>query len=351
MQGKYILPVLLLILVLIPPSGASLTKITPGSPVFIGETNIDITRPLDNCRIIGWWPEGTERTFPATKNITLRPLNEVSSTMSHYTFSPAEYSNYTGTWYCEERRPFKEVFTVIEPQITIRAWDADRDQDVTGMTVPATANVTYRIDTNTDSALQVKYRPDVTPADGFWTIKLTDPHGLGITNIYTGSFGAKNTVILSFDNKPYITSSPYLWNFWKHGGIWDHTSRNKQGDLIYSPGTYTFTAEQNLNGMQGVYKSAGITDLNGKMTSSAQVMFEEPVIAVGTATPAPTPGQTGAEVTPAVSSEPTRAESTPVPPVATTTPVPVKTTYQPLPPWIALAGLGIAAVVAAWQRK
>ena len=302
MQGKYILPVLLLLLILIPPSGASLTKITPGSPVFVGETNMDITRALDNCRIIGWWPEGTERTFPATKNITLRPLNEVSSVMSHYTFSPALYSNHTGKWYCEEKRPFREVFTVIEPRITIRAWDADRDEDVTGQTVPATANVTYRIDTNTVSALQTKYRPDVTPADGFWTIGLTDPHGLGITNIYTGSAGAKNMVILSFDNKPYITSSPYLWNFWKSGGIWDHTSRSKQGDLIYAPGTYTFTVNQNLNGMQATYKSAGITDLDGKMTSSAQVTFGEPVIAVGTATPTPAPEPTGAEGTPAVSS-------------------------------------------------
>ena len=107
--------------------------------------------------------------------------------MSKYTISPAEYRNYTGTWYCEERQPFKPVFVVNEPEITIRAWDASADADVTGMTVPADSNVTYRIETNTFSALLPKYRPDVTPADGFWTVRLTDPYGLGITNIYTGS--------------------------------------------------------------------------------------------------------------------------------------------------------------------
>lgn len=351
MQGKYILPVLIFLLILLHPAAASTNQIVAGAPVFIGETNIDLTKALDNCRIIGWWPEGSAREFPAAKNITLRPLNEVSSVMSKYTFSPAQYHNYTGTWYCEERQPFKPVFIVKEPEVKIRAWDVANDTDVSGTTVASSANVTYRIDTNLDSVLQVKYRPDINPADGFWTVTLTDPSGRKITNIYTGSYGAKETVILTLDSSPYITATPYYWNFWKTGGTWNRASRNTQGELVYSPGTYTFTVSQNLHNMQDTFRVAGIADTDGRLTSSASVTFAQAVVPVASKTPAPAP-----EDTPAVEITTVAPDATmPVQPSATTIPrttaVPVKTTYQPLPAWIALAGIGIAAAAVACRRR
>jgi hypothetical protein len=183
MQGKYILLVLIVILLIVPLCDASTKKISMGAPVFIGETDIDISKALDNCRIIAWWPEGADTSEPAGKNITLRAINEVSSVPNHYTISPKEFGNYTGTWYCEERKPVTVAFIVQEPQVTIRAWNLDNDTDVSGTTVPTTTNITYRIDTNLESAMQLKYRPDLTPADSFWTVKLTDPRGRGVTSI------------------------------------------------------------------------------------------------------------------------------------------------------------------------
>ena len=345
MQGKYILLVLILLLLTVVPSGATTTKIVAGAPVFVGESDVDLTRALDNCRIIGWVPNGSSPTMPAAKNITLRPLNEFSSVLAKYTFSPAEYSGYEGAWYCEERAPYKTVFVVNEPQLKIRVWDIDADMDVTGTTIPATANVTYRIDTNMDTALHLKYRLDLTPADGFYTVKLTDPNGKSVTNIYTGSYGNPGTVIQTLDTNPYITSSPYTWNFWKAGGKWDHLARNIQGDFVYPMGTYRFTVSQNLNRMADIYKSAGITDTDGKLSSTAEITFFQPSL-VSTPAPQITPGESPVEtLTPDVTGTPVMTTKTP--PAQT----PVPTTYTPLPGWIVLAGLGIAAAVAVMQRR
>jgi len=343
MQGKYILLALIVILLIVPQAEASTKKIVEGSPVFVGETDLDISSALDNCRIIAWWPDGADTTQPAGKNITLRALNEMSSVVNHYTISPEEFANYTGTWYCEEKKPLRPVFVVTEPQVTIRAWDLDTGTDVSGTTVPAGANVTCRIETNLVSALQLKYRPDLTPADSFWTMKLIDPLGRSVTNIYTGSYGAPGTVILTFERSPRITTSPYQW---RDGEVWDHSARNLQGEPVYPPGKYTFTVSQNLNGMESSYNSAGITDVDGLLSSSADFTLVQasPVSSTPTQiSPVPTGTVTGTPDTPESMISPT----TPLP----VTTIPVKTTYQPLPEWIALAGLGIAAAFAAWQRR
>jgi cell division septation protein DedD len=269
--------------------------------------------------------------------------------LSRYTFSPGEYGNATGTWYCEEKKPQKPVFIVTEPQVAIRVWDLDSGTDVSGTTIPVTANITYRIETNIDTALQLKHRPDLTPADSFWTVRLTDPTGRGLSNIYTGSYGAASTQILSFDSAPLVASSPYDW---RSGSAWNRASRNAQGGLIYPLGTYTFTVSQNLNGMEAVYKSAGITETGGKLSHSTQVTFvAEPVV---TSTPAvspppktPQPGETAPTTQP--------AQTTPVetthPALEPEPPVPERTTYAPLPGWIVLASLLVAGAYVAYRPR
>jgi hypothetical protein len=341
MQGKYILLALVVFFIITSPGGASTSKISAGAPVFIGESNVDLSKALDNCRIIAWWPEGADTSKPAAKNITLRAINEISENVVHYTISPLEYTNYTGTWYCEEKKPPRAVFDVREPQIKISAWDMDTGMDVSGSTLPSTSNITYRIDTNLDSALQLKYRPDLTPADAFYSVKMTNPHGQGITNIYTGSAGRADTVVLTVENNPYISATPYYWN---QGTAWNRSARNLQGEQIYPPGKYLFTVSQNLNGMQGIYKSAGISDTEGKLIHTANVTFTlAPMI---TTTPTQVIVST---ITPPVTPEATTPAA--MPETLTVTPVPVKTTYSPIPAWIGLAGLGIAAVFTVLRRK
>jgi len=341
MQGKYILLVLIVIFLVIPLGGASTNKISQGAPVFIGEKNVDISSAINQCRIIAWWPEGSDTTTAPAKNITLRPVNEVSYETFHYNFSPADYAGYTGKWYCEDTQPYRLVFEVFEPEVTIRVWDIDADKDVTGTPVTSSMNITYRIDTNLDKALKFNYRPELTLGDTFFTVKLTDPFERGITNLYSGNIGAKDTQIMLFDNAPFISESPY---YWRSGSSWNRASRGTNGEFIYPAGTYHFTVTQNLNNMKDSYTAAGI-NADRKVTSVADLTLVQPSVMVTT------PVTPTAVIATTVPDTQVTAISLPTTVTPATTPVPVKTTYQPLPEWIALAGMGIAATFVAWQRK
>lgn len=341
MQGKIILIIFCLLILLTAPATASLNKIAAGAPVFIGENDVDISSSLNGCHIIAWLQNGTTMDDPSVKNVTIYELNSISDKIYHYNFSPEIFSGYSGTWYCEDLVPRSKVFDLNEPQIAIKVWDLDQDRDVTGMSISRSANVTYRIDTNLYPALKYLNRPNANPADSFFTVKLTDPFARNIPNIYTGSYGGPNTLILPFENKPYVSSSPFIWN---NGKDWDIAARNIQGDPIYPPGMYTFTVTQNLNHMQDSY-GAGASE--GKTISSANITFlpSEPL-----AVPSST-----VTVTPPLPEETLPVAKTPVtatPTVITTSlPVTVKTTYTPLPVWIVLLGVGIAGFLAIVRRK
>jgi len=336
MQGKYILFALVVILLFAAPVAASLNKIVAGSPVFVGESDVDISAALNGCRVINWWPEGTSTSTPPQANLTIYKLGDAGEEMYRYNFTPDYFGNHTGTWYCGDKMPANPVFTVYQPEITIKVWDADADKEVTGDTLPISANITYRIDTNMVSALQYKYRPNINPEDGFYTVTLTDPTGKSIPSIYTGSAGAKNTQIIAFDSKPYISASPY---YWKNGAAWDFSAKNPQGALLYPSGTYTFTVSQNLNHMQESYTGSTNVNTDGMTTSSASfAIYREVSTIPSTTAPRDTITSQPVQTAPVITSE----IATTVP---TTTPVPAKTTYAPLPAWVALFGSGLAAVI------
>ena len=99
---------------------------------------------------------------------------------------------------------------------------------------------------------------------------MTDSYGQRISNLFTGSAGNSQTVILPFDEKPFITESPF---YWKNGKDWNRSARNAKGEPLYPAGTYIFTISQNLNHMQETYRSSGITDLEGKITQTKTITF------------------------------------------------------------------------------
>ncbi|MFA4823918.1 MAG: DUF3821 domain-containing protein [Methanoregula sp.] len=344
MQGKNILFTFCLIFLLIAPATASLNKIAAGSPVFLGENDVDISSALNGCHTIAWWKNGTSMSGPPAKNITIYEMNSVSEKIYHYNVSPEIYAGYTGTWYCEEKEPNFPVFEIRDPQVAIMVWDLDNNQDVTGKTIPRATNITYRIDTNLYPALNYLNRPNSNPSDGFFTVKLTDPLGRNIPNIYTGTYGRANTQILLFDNYPYITSSTYIW---KNGNAWDHTARNIQGDMIYPPGTYTFNVTQDLNNMRESYASSDGAGREGKTVSTATVTFLSPEPLVITSSPV-----TAVSTLPEVTITATATPVTTIPPAtATSIPVAKKTTYTPMPSWIALLGVGIAGFLVIVRRN
>jgi hypothetical protein len=346
MHGKYFFLVFALIVVFASTAAGSLTKITAGAPVYIGEQNLDISSGLQGCRVIDWWADGADTDSPPQKNVSIIKTLDDSNIAFGYTISPEIYSGYTGTWYCEGKRPLRAVFEVLQPQISVRFWDLENDTDVSGKTIPVTANITYRIDTNLDKALQLRYRPEMTSLDSFYTISLTDPGNKVLSSVFTGSYGKPDSRGLIFDRKPIITASPF---FWKDGSVWDRTSRNMQGDL-YSPlGTYTITVDQDLNKMKELWEQTTPENRAGVLGSSATVTFIKPES---------TPGQT-VSVPVTTSSEMVTTESTVTPEASQTTvtipptltPVPTKTTYAPLPLWVVVAALGMALACAARQKK
>jgi len=346
MHGKLFFILFAVIVVVTAPVAGSLTKIAAGAPVYIGEQNLNIAAGLQGCRAIEWYEPGADLTGPAQKNVVIIKTLEDSNIAFSYTIDPSIYTGFEGNWYCAGWRPLRPVFEVRKPNLKVRFWDLDKDEDITGKTVPQTANITFRIDTNLDKALQYKYRPEMTPLDSFYTLSLMDPSNKVLSTVYTGSTGKAGTRGIIVEKNPLITTSPY---FWKDGSSWDRTSRDAQGDAMYRPGAYSVMIKQNLNNMEAMYSSLYPDERAGLLESSASVTFIRPE-----STAAPTTVAT--EKTPVqivVTATPEASESTPASSETTAegTTVPVKTTYAPLPSWIVAAALGLAYACAARNRQ
>jgi len=335
MQGKYCVIALVVFLFCAAPVAGSTAKIAPGSPVYIGESNLDISKALNGCHTIAWWQNGTNTSAPPEKTITLYEINTISEKIYHYNISPEIFTSYPGTWYCIDKKPIKVVFEVLEPHLDIKVWDMDRDQDVSGKSVPVSTNITYRVDTNLYQALKPLNCPDSNPDDSFFTVSLTDSYGQSISNIFTGSAGNAKTEILPFDKKPFITESPF---YWKNGKDWNRSARNANGEPLYSTGTYTFTITQNLNHMQETYRSSGISDLEGKITQTKTITFVKDI----TSLPTPVTTQPVLTITPGSTS--TLSATASITTVPTSSPIAKKTTYTPLPEWITLLGIVMAGL-------
>jgi hypothetical protein len=346
MQGKYVV-VLAFIIILIGavPVEGSTAKIAAGVPVYLGESNLDISSALNGCHTIAWGQEGANTSAPPQKNLTLYEINTVSDIIYHYNISLENFGGYPGTWYCVDKQPHEVVFEVFKPQLEIKVWDMDHNQDVSGKSIPLSTNITYRVDTNLYPALLPLERPSINPSDSFFTVVLTNPSGRVVSTIYTGNAGNSKTQILSFEKQPFITASPY---YWKNGIDWDHTARGNSGETLYPLGTYTFTIDQDLNSIRETYSSSGIVNLAGITTNSASVTFikdmspaltPENTQPVDTTVSSPTPYPSATSSQTGVTSHPTSS------------PLPVKTTYTPLPEWIGLVSIFIAGLIVLGKNR
>src|SRR5208337_1723664 len=222
---------LLLMFFILVPSHASLAKIAAGAPVFIGERNLDISSGLNGHSVIAWWPVGADLSGDQSTTVA------IAGNATSFYLDPALFTGYTGTWYTHDTKPDIPVFVVYQPQINLSIWDVDTNTDITGQSIPMSANITYRIDTNLNIALNYTERPKFHPSDGFFTVTLTSPSGMNIPEIFTGNVGNPSTQILMFDSAPMITSSPYIW---KNGPAWDRNAKSTDGSSVYPTGTYTF---------------------------------------------------------------------------------------------------------------
>jgi len=332
-----IIAILSILIFCFPPAAGTLNKISGNVPVFIGESDLDISSGLNGCHVIAWWANGTDiNTADPAKNISIVPINTASSAIYHFNINPDVFTGFTGTWYCQDKKPYYPVFQLLEPQVSLKVWDLDHDTDVTGQSIPFATNITYRIDTDMGPAALYKNRPNANPSDSFYTVSMADPHGVPVSLLYTGTAGNPETVILPFDTHPFITQSPY---YGINLPVWSHTARDKQGYFVYPDGTYTLTVRANLNKMQDAYANSKLSG-TGKITDTVTVTLVKEV----TATPVITR-------TPEATITPPPGTLTPETPVATATPVAKKTTYSPVPAGIVMAGITIAGLLVVLRRR
>ncbi|MFY9750217.1 MAG: DUF3821 domain-containing protein [Methanoregula sp.] len=336
LSSRISLVFLLLMFFILVPSQASLAKIAAGAPVFIGERNMDISSGLNGHSVIAWWPAGADMSQNPSKTVT------ISGDATSFYIDPAIFSGCTGTWYTHDTKPDIPVFTVYQPQINLLVWNTDTNTDITGQSVPMSANITYRIDTNLYMALNYTSRPYYNPSDGFFTVTLTSPQGMNIPQILTGNIGNPTTQIIPFDSDPIITSSPY---FWTNGQAWDRDAKSTDGSSVYPPGTYTFDVTQNLNGMSSSYDqiaAVGTVTSGDKTVTFISAAYPTPTTVIPTLT-----AQAGTVTITTAATIPTGQATT----EPTATVVPKKTTFTPLPEGLAIVSLGIAACVVAMRRK
>ena len=331
---------LLLLCLILVPATASLSKIVSGAPVFIGERNLDISAPTNGHTVLAWWPAGSDRSGEPAKTVTIP-----GDTTSFY-MDPVIFTGYTGTWYTHDVKPDIPVFVLYEPQLDLKVWDVDTGTDVTGQSLPMSANITYRIDTNMYMALDYTKRPNYNPSDSFFKVKLSSPAGVNIAQIYTGNIGSPQTQIINLDSNPLIKSSPYTW---KNGAAWDHDAKSTDGSIIYPAGTYTFVATADLNQMSSSYTGTAAigktTSGNKNITFISDTYTTSPTILPSLTAPVITGGTTSA--TPAG----TIATTTQATAKPTGTTIAKKTTFTPLPLEIVFAGLGVAALAFVMRRK
>lgn len=324
---------LLFIVIAVVPASASLTQVVARGPVFIGERNVDISSGTNGHTVIAWWPDGVDRSSTAPSKTV-----NIGGNATSFTFDPAVFTGYTGTWYTHDTKPDIPVFVLYQPEISLTILDADTNKDITGQTVPLSSNITFRVDTNLYMALNYSVRPNYNPSDSFFTVKLLSPTGASIPQIYTGNIGAKTTKILKIDSNPMIKSPSYTWS---DGPLWYKNAKGTDGSNVYPAGTYTFVVTQDLNDMTDSYTGNAAV---GTVTSgNRQITF---VADAFTSSPTALPSLTAPTDTTVTTPAPAEATPRPVSTIVTT-----KTTFTPLPAGIVILALGLGAGVFLVRRK
>jgi Domain of unknown function (DUF3821) len=274
------------------PAGAlaALNTIAPGNTVFLGEEGLDISAAMGSDTQIGWWASAAD-IGTTSPSYTIQV-----ATPSAFFINPTDFSGKLGPWYRLNNAGKADgtAFTVADPNLDIRVWDATVGVDATSNGWITTGDeVEFRITTN---LYQMGQRSGVAGAP--ITIKVRSPEGATFSSLINSAGTSTSLVEIPVGSSPYST-----------GAIWDTGRRD-----TYSPGTYSIWAECNANSMKDNYGQSGKT-----YTNSWGLLDQErnPLIGVNTRTAFPT----------TVATSPRTTAKTPVPttvktPVITPTPEP-----------------------------
>ena len=288
------------------PAGASLTTISQGNVVFIGEDGLDITAAMGPADTrIGWWASAADISNSApTKTI------DVSTRMTSFMVAPSDFAGYTGGWYRIDSagKADGSAFTVADPQLAMTVEDTTTSVNFDQLHwIPTGDDIRFRIDTNIAQMATERGTPPTV------TIKVQSPDGA----MYSGLYSSSGTLTPVTDVP--VTTTPFYT-----GSIWNMGNPDQ-----YPPGTYTLWAECNVNHMKDNY---GVT---GKTISSQFSLLNQgvnPLIRVYTSAATALPTTRVPTAVPTVTTAVQTTVITQPPTIVTTIPatsVPVTTTTVP----------------------
>jgi PGF-CTERM protein len=289
--------VLFVMLAVLPVSAASANAklIGLGGTVFIGESGLNLATAAGAATQIAWFPS-TAQTTATVPEKTI----DLTGIKNNFYVNPIDFGTRTGNWYQMPIPPAGVgtatlAFIAADPAISVKVWDLDQNKDVTGKSVPNGEKLTFRIETN---GYVVPLRPLIVPNlpswdnstgstyyginpatgakanktnEGFIDIKLKTDQGNTLNAVYnaTASMGGVAIPLTGM----FIQTNP--WYFGNYSTVaptysmyWNTNTLDVIGQKVYPPGTYTVTAEFNLNSMKDNYKNAG-ADYAGKTVSEA----------------------------------------------------------------------------------
>ena len=260
-----------------------------GANVYIGEQQLNLLPALttlgySTSDTAGWWASAA--TITTTNPSTTQPLSSAGS----FYVSPAAFGNYPGNWYLIHNgavvQPLIPLFNVQVPSLAVDVYDSTTNTTATGGSVIQGDNLTFRINTNLQSALDPTTREQDLASGaqvGNVDIKIHSSTGNTYKALYVdNNLDSKSTFSQN------VTSALWFWG--TPGGAvptpanvqfqWATGAPDSTGQLAYPAGTYTVVAQSRLNGMYDNYLNGGATYTGATVSQPATVTLASNTVSI-----------------------------------------------------------------------
>ena len=273
-----------------------------GAVVYIGEQQLNVAAALSSAGTadsIGWWASAA--TITSTSPTVSYPLSSINS--GNYYIAPSAYANYLGNWYAVKGGNAVigtgsvpvVVFNVQDPSLAVDVWDINTSTTVTSGTVIQGDWVTFRVNTNLQSALDPAYRGTDSNQKmigstlaGNMDIKVKPASG----NTYAALYVNKSVTDKVFNTSSiqFQAVNQSLW-FWGTKGAavpadsniqfaWATGATDSTGQNAYPAGVYTVTAQSDLNGMYDNYLNGGASYTGKTVSQPATVTIASNTVSI-----------------------------------------------------------------------
>lgn len=227
-------------------------NITAGSTLFIGESGLNITNPMNGSfyQKIAWYASGSDIGTDSPAMVYDVP----TAAQTDFYVDNGMFGGYTGAWYAYgSPTDVLLAFYVDEPSLSLAVFNTATSKDVTNKKVVADDTVTFRVNSKMYSLFS---RPDYSTGTPLGTagidIKVKTPDGATLNAVRNQSQGFTSLSGIKPTNQQY-----FILNNDATADVWQFNISQ------YSPGTYEVYAECNVNSMK-----TNLGSLTGKTVSA-----------------------------------------------------------------------------------